>query len=112
MWRLLWQVQAVCTGVGTPVIWAAIAHGYIGVYWEFDLLTKCHHLVKLWEKNLWLCHPGRNDLCLVWTCGGDLYDAALAKEVLLLYGLSCYLVYWSVIDVGHWVSQGSLHQNC
>ena len=28
--------------------------------------------------------------------------AALAKEVLLLCGLDCYLVYWSVIDMGHW----------
>ena len=112
MWRVLWQVQAVWAGGRYTGNLAVMAHGYIGVYPESDLLTKHYHLVELCEHFLQLCHLGRNGLCLVWPWGGDLYGATLAKEVLLLYGLDCYLVNWSVIYVGHWVSRGSLHQNC
>ena len=91
---------------------AEMCHGYTIVCLGFDLPTKCHHLVELWENFLQLCHLWRTDLCLVETCGGDSHGAVLAKEVLLPCGLDCYLVYWSVIDEGHWVSQGSLHQSC
>ena len=48
----------------------------------------------------------------MWTCGGDSHHAALVKEVQLLCELDCYLVYWSVINMDCWASQGSLHQNC
>ena len=88
------------------------AHVYIYVSLELDLPTKHHHLVKLWENFLQLCHLGRAGLCLVWTCGGDSYGGVLAKEVLLFHRLGCYLVYWIIVDVGHWISQGSLHQSC
>ena len=35
---------------------AEMCHGYTIVYLGFDLLTKHHHLVELWENFLWLCH--------------------------------------------------------
>ena len=58
-------------------------HGYTIVCLEFDLPTKHHHLVELWENFLQLCHLGRTDLCLVEMCGGDSHGAVLVKEVLL-----------------------------
>ena len=84
---------------------AELCHGYIIVYLEFDLLTKHHHLVELGENFLQMYHLWRTDLCLVEMHSSDSYSAALAKVVLLLCRLDCYLVSWSVIDMGHWVSQ-------
>ena len=51
---------------------------------------------------LWLCHPGRTDLCLVgdvwwwftWCCTGEGGSAFFC-------GPDCYLVYWNVVDEGH-----------
>ena len=85
---------------------AEMHHGYTIICLGFDFLTKCHHLVELWENFLWLCHLWRTDLCLMETCGSDSYGAVLVKEVLLPCRLHCYLVSWSVIDEGHLVSKG------
>ena len=44
-----------CMGKGrTTGNVAVTAHEYLGVYLELDLLTKCHHLVELWESLLLL----------------------------------------------------------
>ena len=40
-------------------------------------------------------------------CGGKSCGIVLAKGILLYHRMGCYMMYWSVIDVHHWVSQGS-----
>ena len=103
------QRSGLYMGMGSDIGGLAdMCHGCTNVYLGFDLLTKCHHLVELWENFLQMCHLWRTDLCLVGMYGGDSYGAALAKKVLLLCRLNCYMMYWSVIDIGHWVWQGSL----